>query len=201
MIWLTSDTHFCHRNIIIHCDRPYRTLDGQPDIQAMNRDMTAKWNSVVAPDDLVIHLGDFAWGGPGKAKAAREALNGRLWLIRGNHDSKPDKWLKPGVDRWAYSLQVGDIFFAHVPPTSPEKWRMDDGQYQQFILKPEKPAEGTRVWVAGHVHNRWKETTHNGIRVINVGADVNGLRPISLAEVGLGPEDTLKIHGRFSKEG
>lgn len=200
MIWFTSDTHFYHKNIIDYCDRPFRTADGQPDISAMNEAMVARWNERVGKDDLVYHLGDFGFGKAGRLLGIRQVLNGRIFLIRGNHDPQPNKWLLPGIDKWAYSLQLGEVFVAHVPPTSAEKWRLEDERYHQFIIKPEPMGPETKVMLCGHVHNKWKENTHNDVRIINVGVDVNDLRPISVAELGLSPEQTLRLHGKLTKE-
>lgn len=51
-IWLVSDTHFNHSNIIKYCNRPYQS------VSEMDWDMVEKWNSVVKPNDHVYHLGD-----------------------------------------------------------------------------------------------------------------------------------------------
>lgn len=77
-IFITSDHHFFHGNIIKYCDRPFSSY------QEMNEALINKWNSKVSPGDLVIHLGDFAFRG--KAKEIRERLNGTIILIKGNHD-------------------------------------------------------------------------------------------------------------------
>ena len=50
MIYIISDTHFSHRNIIEYCNRPYE------DIETMNKDIVQKLNSIVHPEDVVIHL-------------------------------------------------------------------------------------------------------------------------------------------------
>ena len=56
MIYVISDTHFSHNNIIEYCDRPYKnTLE-------MNQDIIKKWNSVVTENDIVFHLGDVGFG-------------------------------------------------------------------------------------------------------------------------------------------
>jgi calcineurin-like phosphoesterase family protein len=52
----------------------------------MNEAIIAAWNTVVQPDDVVLHLGDFAFGSRGETQAFRARLNGRLWLVLGNHD-------------------------------------------------------------------------------------------------------------------
>jgi calcineurin-like phosphoesterase family protein len=81
-IFLTSDTHFDHGNIIKFCDRPFK------DVEEMNYKLIDNWNKKVPQDGLVFHLGDFAWGGYEAWKKIREQLNGDIILIKGNHDQK-----------------------------------------------------------------------------------------------------------------
>lgn len=79
-IWFTSDTHFYHRNILEYCKRPWKT------VEEMNKALIDNWNSVVKPDDIVFHLGDFAFASNGKWKEIIQQLNGHIYLIVGNHD-------------------------------------------------------------------------------------------------------------------
>ena len=51
-IWLISDTHFNHLKIQEYCDRP----EGWQELIIKN------WNDVIGYDDVVLHLGDFAFG-------------------------------------------------------------------------------------------------------------------------------------------
>ena len=81
-IWFTSDTHFMHYKIIEYCDRPYK------DEYEMTEALINNWNSVVGPDDIVFHLGDFAWGGSKIWNSILDRLNGHIYLILGNHDMK-----------------------------------------------------------------------------------------------------------------
>ena len=81
-IFFTSDSHANHFNIIGSCNRPFK------DENEMNEALIEKWNSVVDEDSIVFHLGDFAWGGYIKWKLFRDALNGHIVLIKGNHDDK-----------------------------------------------------------------------------------------------------------------
>ncbi len=78
-IWFTSDTHFGHRNIIEYCRPQYASLED------MEADLIQRWNETVGSQDLVYHLGDFAWK-PGDAIRVRPQLNGTIRLIVGNHD-------------------------------------------------------------------------------------------------------------------
>ena len=54
-VYFISDTHFYHQRIIDYCHRPYL------DVDEMNNDIIKKWNSVIKKNDIVWHLGDFAF--------------------------------------------------------------------------------------------------------------------------------------------
>ena len=81
-IYLTSDTHFGHKAILEFCKRPFK------DVEEMNWKLIQNWNNKVPHDGLVFHLGDFAWGGAPFWRKIREQLNGKIILIKGNHDEK-----------------------------------------------------------------------------------------------------------------
>ena len=78
-IFFTADTHWGHRNIIRYCQRPF------VDVEEMNEALITNWNNTVGKDDIVFHLGDFAMGGSAEWCRLLERLNGRIYLILGNH--------------------------------------------------------------------------------------------------------------------
>jgi calcineurin-like phosphoesterase family protein len=86
MIWLTSDWHFNHDREFIWKARGFSS------VQEMNEAIIQRHNALVRPDDDVYVLGDSSLGG-GDAqvlatnKALIERLNGKLHIIRGNHDT------------------------------------------------------------------------------------------------------------------
>jgi len=80
--WIISDTHLGHFNIIKYCSRPFYNL------KQMNKEIISRWNSKVCKNDVVYHLGDFAFGSVEQIKEFRSQLNGTIILIRGNHDRK-----------------------------------------------------------------------------------------------------------------
>ena len=90
-IWLTSDTHWSHSNILKYCNRPFES------VEAMNEALATNWNSVVKPDDHVYHLGDFCFGNVEKWNWCLEPgrLNGHIHLILGNHD--PERVFREGT--------------------------------------------------------------------------------------------------------
>ncbi len=81
-VFFTSDTHFTHANIIRFCSRPFKN------VEEMDETMIANWNRVVGENDIVFHLGDFCMGGSTKWTNVLNRLNGKIYLIIGNHDMK-----------------------------------------------------------------------------------------------------------------
>ena len=81
-IFFTSDTHFGHEAIIKFCNRPFK------DAHEMDEVMINNWNNKVGPDDLIFHLGDFAFGGSELWNSILPKLNGHKVLIISNHDRK-----------------------------------------------------------------------------------------------------------------
>ena len=111
-IFVISDTHFCHENIIKYCDRPFKN------VHEMNNYMIQKWNSVVGKHDLVIHCGDVVLGPNDVAEKVLKQLNGRKYLIKGNHDNKSDTFYrKCGFERISdFPIIIdGKYIFAHAP--------------------------------------------------------------------------------------
>lgn len=80
--WFTSDLHFGHNNIIKFCPdtRPFA------DANDMDEKLIAKWNSQVAPNDVVYIVGDVFFHKANKAQAIMDRLNGTIHLVFGNHD-------------------------------------------------------------------------------------------------------------------
>jgi calcineurin-like phosphoesterase family protein len=82
VIFVTSDHHLFHKNIIKYTKRPFSS------VEEMNEVMIRKWNEVVGSDDWVIHCGDFGLAPMSVLKEIFDQLNGRKSLIKGNHDNR-----------------------------------------------------------------------------------------------------------------
>jgi calcineurin-like phosphoesterase family protein len=109
--WFTSDYHMGHRNIIGLCSRPFE------DVDEMEREIIARHNELVAPNDEVYDLGDFAYRCPPEhASDCLRRLNGRRTMLWGNHDEPLRQALRQGLlDDW---VQSGRVTFVGDPEPS-----------------------------------------------------------------------------------
>lgn len=94
--YYTADTHFGHSLMLDPraCGRPFASTHEMDDY------LIDRWNSVVRPDDLVFHLGDFAFGlgDEQRVRSVFRQLNGRKRLILGNHDIGKKGRLHPVIE-------------------------------------------------------------------------------------------------------
>lgn len=128
-IWLISDTHFNHENIIKYCSRPYKTTT------EMDWDMVEKWNSVVKPNDHVYHLGDVFMNAPkGYIENLLSQLNGKKRLILGNHDNGQDQILHRHFEKIMLWRNFDKVTLSHIP------------------LREESIPGKNRINVHGHIH-------------------------------------------------
>lgn len=119
-IWVISDTHFFHENILKFTDSTTGELvrGGRfSSVNEMNECMLDNWNSVVSPGDKVYHLGDVTMGHNEEFLKFWPKLNGSKRLIVGNHDDI--KFLSTGglfakVQMWRMFPEFG-LMFSHVP--------------------------------------------------------------------------------------
>jgi calcineurin-like phosphoesterase family protein len=81
-MYFTADTHLGHANVIRFDSRPFASVEENDEVLVQN------WNRTVGPDDVVWHLGDFAYRNRMHVERYLERLNGRIHLVRGNHDDK-----------------------------------------------------------------------------------------------------------------
>lgn len=85
-IYVWSDTHFGHANIIKYCNRPFTS------VEEMDATMIKNHNDTVNNDDLIIFNGDFSFYKKDDAGIFAQ-LKGRKILVKGNHDYKVTKSL------------------------------------------------------------------------------------------------------------
>lgn len=134
-IYLTSDTHFSHENIIRYCGRPFDNAG------EMNEKLIENWNAVVKPGDIVYHLGDVTIGAKGAVGPLLARLNGSKRLVVGNHDDIPflsrGGWFKK-VMMWRVFPEY-NMLLTHVPVH-------ESSIHERIVV-----AGGVNVH--GHIHN------------------------------------------------
>ena len=148
-IFFTGCTHFGHANIIRLANRPFSS------VEEMDATLVENWNKTVRKNDLVYHLGDFAWKGGANIQ---HRLNGEKAWVRGNHD--PRNW---GQDYIAWDRRPDtSIVMFHYPI---EEW---DGWWRGAL----------------HLHcHTHKPELASAPRRFNVGTDATRFAPISLDEI------------------
>lgn len=111
-IFVTSDLHLGHGNIIKYCNRPFKYTNEMDDKLIKN------WNSVVTQQDIVYVLGDFCFS-PTPEKYFNN-LNGCKYLVKGNHDSKETYKLNWGWVKDVYTLRYQEhtVWMSHYPHRS-----------------------------------------------------------------------------------
>lgn len=99
MRYYIADLHFYHAAMNDRMD-----CRGFADVNEMNQYMIDKWNRKVRDNDEVVIIGDLSWGNAEETSELTRRLNGRLFLIQGNHDRFVSKttmdmrrfeWVKP----------------------------------------------------------------------------------------------------------
>ncbi len=82
-IFLISDLHFGHANIIRYCSRPFL----HSDVKEMDHVLIKNWNYTISPANRVYYLGDLRYGLQAmSALEYRKKLKGNITFIEGNHD-------------------------------------------------------------------------------------------------------------------
>lgn len=168
MIYFTSDLHFGHYNIIAHCNRPFQSIDH------MNSVLIQNWNQKVTDRDDVYILGDFTMEDAATAHRFFSVLNGKKYLIRGNHDKFTEKFEQ-------YAEDIVWIKDYHVLKYEKKKFIL----FHYPILEWESYGKGS-IHLYGHIHNNIQSLERVKVldkNAYNVGVDVNGYAPISIDEV------------------
>jgi calcineurin-like phosphoesterase family protein len=94
-VWITSDTHYSHKNICRGVTA-WRTKEGEipvsqtrdfATIEKMNSSIVNNINEVVGQDDMLIHLGDWSFGGFEQIREFWDRIICKnIHLVLGNHD-------------------------------------------------------------------------------------------------------------------
>ena len=140
-IFIVSDLHLGHSKDFIYGAR------GFENVEDMNTEIIRRWNRVVGEEDDVFVLGDLVMGSLENVRLLEE-LNGRIHIVRGNHDvdSRWDFYKElPNVVEVANSFHLSydgyKFYLSHYPTITT---RADTG----------KPLKKCLVNLCGHTHTK-----------------------------------------------
>lgn len=165
--FFTSDFHIGHRNILGFCpeSRPFSN------IEEMEEAIVENWNSVVRKQDIVYNLGDiFFHKDIKKAEQFISKLNGKHYLILGNHDQLILKnlYFKFDFIRNDFYLRIDKKIKFHLYHYPILHWRnKDHGSFHLY----------------GHLHSNKENRMFKYGKAMDVGLDGNNCQLYSLDEI------------------
>ena len=173
-VFVISDTHFWHKNIIEYENRPFK------DLIDMEQKMVELWNNKVMPDDIIYILGDFSFGNIEKTENTLKKLNGHKILVLGNHDNvikknKFDKFLFDVITNFVDTEIFGIGFLMCHYPLAVGDW--------------------SKINLYGHIHsNKGNHRVDNlPENSYNCCADVNNYTPVNIKDIIKLKINTLKV--------
>jgi calcineurin-like phosphoesterase family protein len=160
--FLIADTHFNDANIIRFENRPFK------DVSDMNRKIIDNWNSVVTDNDEVFVAGDIGIDAPNNYLGGLvKALNGRKYLINGNHDNNYSdmEWLGLGFDVvYNYPICINGFYWI---------------SHEPMYLNASMPY----INIHGHTHSNDMVSAGIVNQYVNVSVEKINYTPIAFSEI------------------
>lgn len=167
MQFFTSDTHFGHKNIIKFSERPFASLE------EMDAEMIRRWNEKVGETDEVYHLGDFGLCSPSYLANILSQLNGKIYLITGNHETAA----LACKDRFEW---IKDYYELYIPDNDAHKGERFIALFHYAMRVWNGSHHGT--WhLYGHSHGSLPDDIHS--LSFDIGVDCHHFYPLSYPEV------------------
>jgi calcineurin-like phosphoesterase family protein len=190
-LFFTSDTHYGHKNICRGVSN-WKTYDGETPInqtrpfdtlEQMNARIVAGLNASVGENDILIHSGDFSFGGFENIEIFRNRIVCKnIHLVLGNHDHHIER-NKGGVKN--YFKSVNDILTLHVEMDKESKKDpkiVHTFEISHYPIASWKNMNEGVIHLHGHVHLPLHKRLSEG-KGMDIGIDGNNMDPISLEEV------------------
>lgn len=185
-LYFTSDTHYSHSNICSattkwtgadNLTRKFNSLDH------MNTTLTNNINEMVGEDDVLIHLGDWSFGGFENIEEFRSRLVCKnIHLTFGNHDHHIQN--NKGDSQSLFSSTHNYLHLDVRRPAVVGKGMIDKYTFvcMHYPIASWDGMNDGVIHLHGHVHLPPHLRVADG-KAMDVGVDGNGLKPISLDEV------------------
>lgn len=185
-LFFTSDTHYNHSNICsattnwVGAENLTRKFNS---LSQMNDELVNNINNDIGEDDILIHLGDWSFGGFDKISEFRNRIVCKnIHITYGNHDHHIRK-NKEGIQEIFTSTQ--DYLFLDIRrPSVVGKGQMDKYSFvcMHYPIASWDSMNDGVIHLHGHVHLPPHLRIGDG-KSLDVGVDGNKLKPISLDEV------------------
>jgi len=185
-LFFTSDTHYNHSNI---CRATTRWTDADnvtrdfKSLDHMNDTIVNNINEVVGENDILIHLGDWSFGGFEMIEEFRNRIICRnVHLVLGNHDHHIER-NKDNIQRLFSSVN----HYINLDVRRPSLIKKGEMHKFKFVLMhfPIASWDGMNdsvIHLHGHVHLPKHQRIAEG-RAMDVGVDGNDMHPLGLFEV------------------
>ena len=185
-LFFTSDTHYNHSNI---CRATTRWTDADnvtrdfKSLDHMNDTIVNNINEVVGENDILIHLGDWSFGGFENIEEFRSRITCKnIHLVLGNHDHHIER-NKDNIQRLFSSVN----HYSNLDVRRPSLMKKGEMNKFKFVLMhfPIASWDGMNdnvMHLHGHVHLPKHQRIAEG-RAMDVGVDGNDMNPLGLFEV------------------
>jgi calcineurin-like phosphoesterase family protein len=179
-----ADPHFGHDKIIEYEERPF------DDVEAMNAHLIYRYNQEVKPEHTCLWAGDAFLMSFEEAAKIMAQLNGKKWLLLGNHDRSPKRMAALGFTVITGEVVISPTMGGRTVRVSHYPYWTDgaDRHGRNKELSPRQiekykalcpPRIQGEVLLHGHTHG--KRRVHENM--INVGVDAWAYGPVPRVEV------------------
>lgn len=164
--YVTSDSHFGHKNIVDFSDRPAEHEEI----------MVRHWAETVPDDATVLHLGDLSWKGNAYFKhiIAPKLTGENKLIILGNHDRQ----------RYSFYRDCGFKIVKDFEQTIELRGRRFVVSFSHYPLKKSRGPH--HIHIHGHIHNSGYGGKHHAyapfsMGQINMSVEQTHYTPVNLA--------------------
>lgn len=183
-IWFTSDTHYGHKNLVkgttswdLSLPNSENRVRDFASLEEHNQKLVDIFNSLIKPDDILYHLGDWSFGGHDNIYLFRKQLHCKnIHLILGNHDYHIEN------DKFLYNAELNArSLFSSVDYVKTLKLKGVPNIFMSHYAHRvwDKSHHGS-IHLYGHSHGTLPDA---GNRSMDVGVDTHNLYPYHLDEI------------------
>lgn len=155
-VWLTSDTHYNHANICLsttkwnldEINKEHAGVRNFESLEKMNKTIVNGINNYVKPNDILIHLGDWSFGGKESIYDFRkQILCKNIYLCLGNHDYHIQKNEPIIINDDLISIFPSNLFKLVT-------------QVFEFKVKFNKKSKAKQFFASHYSHRIWNKSHH-----------------------------------------